>query len=172
MQELDLDFRRTRSAPPWTGRVLLAVAIAFTADLGITYYTVRQAVAQTELRLAKAGRPMRGGAAAPSLSVSPDELAAARETIQRLSRPWNNLFGALEATASDKVALLAIQPDAKAGTVLISGEGENYPAVLAYVAALGHARTLRGVHLVQHGLREDDKQRLAFSIAASWGGAQ
>ena len=167
MQELDLDFRRTRSAPPWTGRVLLAVAIAFTVDVGITYYSVRQAVAQKELRLGKAGRTL--GPAGASQGIAPDELVAARETIQRLSRPWNNLFGALEATASEKVALLAIQPDANAGTVVISGEGEDYPAVLAYVAALGGARTLSGVHLVQHELRENERQRVSFSIAASWG---
>ena len=170
MQELDLDFRRTRSAPPWTGRVLLAVAIAFTIDVGITYYNVRQAVAQKELRLAKAGRTLAPAEA--SQGVAPDELAAAREAVQRLSRPWNNLFGALEATASDKVALLAIQPDANAGTVVISGESEDYAAVLAYVAALGGARTLSRVHLVQHELRENEKQRVAFSIAASWSGAR
>jgi hypothetical protein len=170
MQELDLDFRRTRAAPPWAGHVLLAVAIAFTIDLGITYYGVRQAVAQKELRLAMAGRLAGGGTVLGN--VSPDELAAARETIQRLSRPWNNLFGALEATPADKVALLAIQPDTKAGTVAIAGEGDDYPAVLAYVAALGRAPALSQVHLVHHEVREDDRKRVAFSIAANWSGAR
>jgi hypothetical protein len=168
MQELDLDFRRTRSAPPWVGRVLLAVAIAFAADVGVTYYRVRQAVAQKELRLAKAGHLV--GASVPTQAISAAELAAARETIERLARPWNNLFGALEGTPAEKIALLAIQPDAKAGTVVISGEGEDYPAVLAYVAALGRAGTLDRVHLLRHELSEDDRQRVAFSIAASWSG--
>ena len=170
MQELDLDFRRTRTAPPWTGRVLLAVAVAFTADVGVTYYQMRQAVAQKELRLAKAGRPLAAGTARPA--VSEDELAAARETIERLARPWNNLFQALEGTPAHRIALLAIQPDAKAGTVVISGEGEDYPSVLAYVAALGSTRTLDRVHLVRHELTQDDKQRVAFSVAASWSGRQ
>jgi Tfp pilus assembly protein PilN len=170
MQELELDFRRTRSAPPWIGRVLLAVAVVFAVDVAISYYGVRQAVVQKELRLAKAGRPVNPAAAAQS--APPDELAAARETIHRLSRPWDNLFGALESVANDKVALLAIQPDSRAGTVVISGESEDYAAVLAYVSALGRAPTLSQVHLVQHELRQDDKQRLAFSIAATWGSAQ
>jgi hypothetical protein len=74
--------------------------------------------------------------------------------------------------ANDKVALLAIQPDSRTGTVVISGEGEDYAAVLAYVSALDRAPTLSRVHLVQHELRQDDKQRLAFSIAATWGTAQ
>lgn len=170
MQELELDFRRTRTATPWMGRVLLAVALAFSADLGVSYYSVRQAVAQKELQLAKAGRPANIPATAHR--PSPEELALARETIQRLSLPWNALFNALEATPGDKVALLAIQPDAKSGTVVISGEGEDYPAVLDYVSALGRARALSRVHLIQHELRQDDKQRLAFSISAIWGGAQ
>lgn len=171
MRTLDLDFRRQRPASPWAGWVLLAIALALMTDLGISYYAARRAVAQNEARLAKMGRPADGAgrAAAQSTGSSPEEFAVARETIQRLSMPWDNLFGALESAATDQVALLAIEPDPKAGTVAISAEGKDYAAALNYVRELGRARTLTQVHLVKHELQESDPQRpVAFSVSASW----
>jgi hypothetical protein len=101
--------------------------------------------------------------------VSSEELAAAAETVRRISLSWDGLFAALEAAASDKVALLAIEPDPKTQTVLISGEGKDYAAALAYVAELRRAGALSRVHLVRHEQRRDDPHKsIAFSVAASW----
>lgn len=175
MRPLDLDFRRQRPASPWAGWVLLAIALAFTTELGISYYGVRKAIGQNEARLAKTGRPTDGAgrAAAASKGISSEELAFARETIQRLSMPWDNLFGALESAATDQVALLAIEPDPKSGTVAISAEGKDYAAALNYVLELSRAKTLSQVHLVKHELQESDPQRpVAFSVSASWSKAK
>lgn len=175
MRRLDLDFHRTRPASRWASWALLAIAVAFAADVGLTYDQLREGVAWKEARLAK-----RGGAAAASgpgamqaRAVSLEEIAAARETIQRLSTPWEKLFAALESTPTDDVALLAIDPDPKAGTVTISGQGKDYPAALQYAAELGQAGALSRVYLVRHELRQNDPQRpVAFSVSASWRGAK
>ena len=96
--------------------------------------------------------------------------SAARETYQRLATPWEKLFGALESAASDRVTLVAVEPDAKSGTVKISGEGRDYPAVLDYVVQLRANPTLAGAHLVKHEARQDGPQgSVAFSVAAAWG---
>jgi hypothetical protein len=144
-------------------------------DLGVSYYGARKDVARNEARLAKAGPPADGAgrAAAAARAISPEELAVARETIQRLSMPWDNLFGALESAATDQVALLAIEPDPKSGTVVISAEGKDYAAALSYVLELSRAKTLSQVHLVKHELQESDPQRpVAFSVSASWSRAK
>lgn len=154
---------------------MLAVALALIMDLGVSYYGVRKDVARNEARLAKAGRPADGAgrAAAAARAISPEELAVARETIQRLSMPWDNLFGALESAATDQVALLAIEPDPKSGTVVILAEGKDYAAALSYVLELSRAKTLSQVHLVKHELQESDPQRpVAFSVSASWSRAK
>ena len=59
-----------------------------------------------------------------------------RETVQRLSLPWDELFSALESAASDKVALAGIEPDPRNGTVTISGDSKDYLAALSYVLNL------------------------------------
>jgi hypothetical protein len=169
MQRLDLDFRKIRPAAPWARWALLALAVAFTADLGVSYWNVREAIAQKEGRLAEHTQSENGGASARSRSISPEEIALARETIQRISTPWGNLFSALESTPSDGIALLAIEPDAKSGTVVISGEGKDYPAALDYASDLGRAKTLNQVHLIKHEIRQADTERpVTFSIFASW----
>lgn len=171
MRRLELDFWKNRPASPWASWVLLAVAIAFAADLGVTYAGLLETVARKEARFARPGgpieefRPARTGL--PEASAG--EIAFARDTIQRLSMPWDNLFGALESTARARIALLAIEPDTKTGTVLISGQAGDYPAVLDYVSELGHAGPLSRVHLVRHELRlNDPRQPVAFTVSASW----
>ena len=106
------------------------------------------------------------------MSVQPpsaDELAAAAETVRRLSLSWDGLFAALEAASNDKIALLGVEPDPKSQTVLITGEGKDYAAALAYVVDLRRAGQLASVHLVHHETKRDDPQKpIAFSVAATW----
>jgi hypothetical protein len=53
--------------------------------------------------------------------------------------------------------------------VRITGECRDYPAALAYVAALGRDRDLSGVHLLKHETRQEDLQHpLVFTLSASW----
>jgi hypothetical protein len=171
VKQLDLDFRKTRPASPWAGWVLLAIAVAFATDLGVSYYNVREAVGWKEGRLAGLGARTSAAnrAGTPSRNISAEEIAFARETIRRLSVPWDDLFGALESTLTDKVALLAIEPDPKSGTVVISGDGQDYVSALDYAAKLGRTDILSHVHLVKHELRQDEpRQPVGFSISASW----
>ena len=161
LSRLELDFVRRRRAPPWAGRLLLAVALAFSADVGISYLKLSGQVLEAEARLNRNGNEVRY-----AKKTSPEELAAARETVQRLSTPWASLFGALESAASDRVALLAIEPDPKSGTVLISGDSKDYLAALTYVLNLSRSEALTGVQLVRH---ETKQNAVGFSISASWG---
>jgi Tfp pilus assembly protein PilN len=100
------------------------------------------------------------------------ERAFARQTIKRLSMPWDELFDALEASGNGSIALLAIEPDAEARTVSLSGEAKDYLSALTYVANLGEQKTLTRVHLVRHELRQSGAVRpVAFVVSASWGAA-
>lgn len=171
MKKLRLDFRKSRPASPAARWVLLALAVAFAADLAVSYSGLRQAVAQSEARLLEARRPADGRmrASAEFRAPSAEEMRVARDTIERLAMPWDSLFRTLEATANDKVALLAIEPDAGSGAVLISGEALDYTAALEYVAQLSGAGTLGRAHLVRHHRQQDDPQQpVSFSISAAW----
>jgi len=159
---LDLDFIAQRRSA-WAGRLLLAVAVAFAGDVAWTYHQTRIAFDKNKSVLAKADR--RNAQGKTQLKVSAEEVAAARDTVQRLSTPWEGLFTALESAATDQVALLAIEPDPKAGTVLITGDGKDYLSALSYVLNLGQTPALNRVQLVRHDAKAN---AVTFTVSAAW----
>jgi len=163
MKRLGLDFvRRARS--PWPGRLLVAVALGLALDMALSYKDLRASVALGEAKLAKA-RPRE----APRPKVSAEEIAAVRDTVNRLGMPWERLFAALESATSDQVALLGIEPDVKAGTVVISGDSRDYLATLSYVLNLSRDQALSHVQLVRHEVKANDPQSpVAFAVSAGW----
>jgi hypothetical protein len=164
MKRLEINFVGRGRRSPWPGALLLAVALALSLDAGLSYRNLRASVALSEARLAQA-QP-RG---APARKVSAEEVAVVRETVERLGMPWDRLFAALESAASDQVALLGIEPDVKAGTVVISGDGRDYLAALSYVLNLSQAEALNHVQLVRHEVKANDPQApVAFAVSAGW----
>jgi hypothetical protein len=165
MNALKLDFCRSRGTPRWIAPLLLAIAAVFAADVGLSFFKTLGQMKKSETALAKLEpRNYR----APK-KAAPEEITAARETMQRLSTPWDKLFGALEAAASDQVALLAIEPDPKAGTVTISGDSKDYLAALTYVLNLSRADALSHVQLARHEVKQNDPQKtVGFSVSATW----
>jgi Tfp pilus assembly protein PilN len=163
MQRLALDFSQSRRGSPWLGRLMLGVAALVLVDAGISYQSARQALKENEARLAKRA-PQGAGRKA-----SAEEVALARETVQRLALPWDELFGALESAASDRVVLASIEPDAKAGTVKISGDGKDYLAALSYVSNLSRSDSLYRVELVRHEQKANDPRGpVSFAVSAAW----
>jgi Tfp pilus assembly protein PilN len=163
MTRIRIDFSSARRGSPWLGGLLLAVAAAVCVDAGLTYQGLKEALKTNEARLAQ--RSPRTAAA----KVTPQEIAAVRETVQRLSLPWDELFAALESVATDKVVLGAIEPDSAKGTVTISGDGKDYLAALSYVANLSRVEGLGRVQLVRHEQKANDPNGpVSFAVSAAW----
>jgi hypothetical protein len=101
------------------------------------------------------------------------ELAAVRETVERIGLPWHSLFRAVESAASDDIALTGIEPDPKTGTVVITGEARNYLAALGYVLNLARDEALSGAQLVRHEAKAADPQGpVSFAVSAGWSEAR
>ena len=165
MQEIKLDFCRSRAAPRWIAPALLALAVAFAGDVAFSFLATARNISKSEKALAR----LDPRAFKAPRKVAPEELAAARETMQRLATPWDKLFSALESAASDQVALLSIQPDPKAGTVTINGDSKDYLAALTYVLNLSRAESLSHVQLARHEVKQNDPQKtVGFSVSAAW----
>ena len=162
MQQLQIDFSGKRGGSPWLGRVLLALATCVALDAAWSYHAARSTLSENQARVAK----RTPGGAAPK--ATPQEVAAVRETVQRLALPWDELFQALESAASDKVALAAIEPDARAGTVTISGDGKDYLAALSYVLNLSRTEGLERVQLVRHEQKNEGNGAVSFAVSAAW----
>ena len=109
--------------------------------------------------------------AAPGRKVPAEELAAVRDggaARHALEPPLRRA----RVGGSDRVALLGIEPDPKAGTVVISGDSKDYLAALSYVLNLSRAQALDRVH-VRHELKKDDPQApVRFAVSAAWAGAK
>ena len=161
MKPLRINFRDSGAASPWLGRAMLAIAAVVMVDAGFSYHAARQALRENEIRYARR-------APTAAAKVSPQEVAAARETVQRLAMPWDHLFRALESAASDKVALASIEPDTRNGTVTISGDGKDYLAALSYVANLSHTDGLERVQLVRHEQKANQNGAVSFAVSAAW----
>ena len=165
MQAIKIDFCRTRKAPRWVAPVLMLLALGFCGDVAVSFLKERNLYLKNERALAALDpRSYR-----PARSASAEEIAVAKDTVQRLSMPWDKLFGALEQAASDQVALLAIQPDPKAGTVLISGDSKDYLAALTYVLNLSRSDALSRVQLARHEMKQDQGKSVGFAVQATWG---
>ena len=163
MQRLDLDFAAHGRAHRWAGPLLLAIALGVCGDMAWRYVQLERSVKSAEAQIARA-QPHRQRATASS-----EEIQAAKETVDRLGLPWARLFAALEGAASDQVALLAIEPDAKSGKVLISGDSKDYLAALSYVLNLSRSSALTDVQLVRHEMKKSDPQHaVSFQISAAW----
>ena len=165
LARLQLDFVARRRASPWIGRVLLAAAATVCADMGLQFYDLQKINSGYQVQFAKVG-PRSGRVIKPA---SAEEVAAASETVARLSLPWTKLFAAIESAASDQVALTAIEPDPKNGTVKISGDSKDYLAALTYVLNLSRAEGLSSVQLVKHEMR---RESVGFTISATWQGTR
>lgn len=172
MKALELDYLKSPPSAAWIGRVLFAVVIVIGVHLGLSYQDLHDQVMQKEERLAQLERQAgRLKVAHPSArNVTVEEVAFARETIERLATPWESLFGSLESLSSGKVVLTAVEPDVRGGTVRIAAESRDYLAALEYVSALRHGR-LGNVSLVKHEIVEQEGTKaVAFSVTASWEG--
>jgi HAMP domain-containing protein len=167
MKRLGLDFvGHPRS--PWPGRILLAAALALCLEAALSYRDLSASIALSEAGLAR----VQARGPAPR-NVPAEEVAAVRETVERLGMPWERLFAALESAASDQVALLGIEPDPKAGTVVISGDSKDYLATLSYVLNLSRAEALSRVQLVRHEVKAEDPQApVSFAVSAGWSEAR
>jgi hypothetical protein len=173
MRPLDLDYQRTGSRSPWAAWVLLAVAVAFATDLGLSYATVRSQLAAREAQLVKLSpeRPAVATASKRQVDIADlqRELVAAQGIINRLAIPWNDLFNALEAANTENVSLLTVEPEPDSGILLLTGEAKNFPALLTYIARLENNKFFGKVGLTKHEIRRDEPQRpLFFSVSAAW----
>lgn len=170
MRSLRIDFARPAAAPAWFGWGLLAVSLAAAALLAAEFRAAQTELARLEDRAERLrARESRAVAGDPrSARVLREELQRARAVTQQLSLPWGRLFQAVEGAASQKVALIALQPESAQGLVRITAEARDLAQALEFVKRLSATRQLRGVHLASHQVQTEDALRpVRFVVLAS-----
>jgi hypothetical protein len=171
MRTLAIDFapvHRRRSS----SRLVMLIAAGALALAAVALHSELQSeAARLDARLS---RLESSGVANAGLPVRIDEdlerkVRQANELIDRLALPWDRLFGAVEGAATSRVVLLGIAPDARAGTVQITGEAAAPEAMFDYVKQLEQQPELARVFLLQHKVEERRPgQPLRFVAIGSW----
>lgn len=160
-------FVRTGSRKqPWFGFALLAIGLAFACSQIWRWSELEPEVKRVDGEADRA----RSGALTKSRSIpTPDFPTEKIAAIEReLLLPWEALFAGLEKAREPGVQLLSIEPQARSGEVLITGQAAAFTSALGYVERLGR-HGLREVDLVSHQKQiAQPGQPVRFIVRAFW----
>lgn len=170
MSRLGLDFARPRPRVPWWAWALLTAGLAVALWVGQQYRLTERELAAAQSRLqglqvhTPPARVQRRDPAAEA------ELAARAEARRALDAPWGELLSTLQRTRPQGIALLGLEADARRGTLNLTAEARDYPAMIDYYAQLQSMPRLADVTLAQHGFRDDGNARpVRFILRGRWG---
>ena len=173
MRALRLDYHAGH-ATITVGTVLLVSGALLVTVALLEYSALRATVSAWEAKIAEVRKAAkRGDTGAPRTARDQEavtqEVKAAQAVLQRLSLPWDDLFGAFESVRANGVALLAVEPDPGKGTVKLTAEAKSDAEMLDYVARLQAVEMLANVTLAGHQIKQGDPLRvLRFAVVASW----
>ena len=171
MRALELDFADKPRRSSWQGAMLLlAGVIAVLETLSLHNELTREhALISDEIsQVERRGRGISAAAASVD-EATMEEIVLANSIIDQLVLPWDRLFRAVECAAFDKVVLVGITPDARAGTAEIMGETTDREAMMDYVLRLSQQPELSGVYLLSHQYEARGGARpFRFTATASW----
>jgi Tfp pilus assembly protein PilN len=150
------------------GWVLLAVAILSAAGLVVLNIAVSQQIAdaQAHIESARRGAGLSTQSRRTVSKETADEVAAVNRAARRLAIPWPSLFQALEAATSERIVILALQPNAQQREVRVLGEADDFAAITEFLAALGSQQPLQRARLTSHEIRASGQ--VQFDIIAEW----
>lgn len=138
---------------------VLALVLASTALGGVAWQAHTLDLEQTRLRAAvlQAQVVVARPAPRPVQTSTPLETLRQMDRVTgRLNVPWTDLFDAIERTASQKVALLTLEPDARTGSIALTAEARSLDDLLSYAEALGQDPAVAVVRMAQHDLRAQE----------------
>lgn len=167
----DFSFIGPKRSPSWVGWILMlagTVAIGFAVDRWSTSKDALELAnirLQTRLSMIPAERAVK-----PVVEITPEmEMKTHQEEqiTKALALDWEQLFAALEASQTNDISLLSLQPDPRRGLVMLNGEARNMAAVIAYQRKL--TTNLHDVVLTTHEVQQQSPQQpVRFTISARW----
>jgi len=169
-RRLALDFRPRRRAGSWLGASILIAGVIAAVAAAEHHKALedKRAALETGLRERTRVKPA-GQRAGASQEAEQRRQNARRAVVRALGRPWDALYDDIEATSTEDVALLVVEPDPRRGDVRISGEARDARALHGYVAALEITPSLGRVSLAQHETVGDGAANaLRFVLVARW----
>jgi hypothetical protein len=168
MRKPELDFLRETPRLPKAAWLLLAVGIALGAAEAWRYLKAEQSLAGE--RAIAASLETARAAKKPVKAIMPQQAAAETADHTQLELPWDTLFGRLEQSRPDAIALLSLEADGRKRDASLTAEARNPGVMLDYIERLRSQPGLNAVVLSSHTVRvEDPQQPLRFVVRLRWG---
>ena len=153
------------------GILVLTASVALAAVLMHHYTELAGEIELVEARIGSLTRLTRPGRTAPaSREQIAEEVRRANRAAAQLTIPWDDLFDAVEsATDNKRVALLALQPNFQKRELKISGEAEEFGAIIEYIGRLERGEALGEVRLISHEvMSRQSSSGIRFELMAKW----
>jgi Tfp pilus assembly protein PilN len=168
MRSLRLDFLHPLPRPHWAGWLLLATGVALALWVGWQDRQVGVALAEA---LAAAPPEARTTARRATRAAPGEQREAVESARAQLQVPWSDLFVRLEANRPKRIALVALEADARKTEATVTAEAKNARDMLAWIDELKDKAGFASVTLASHTLREDDPQQpIRFVLRVVWRG--
>jgi len=173
MRPLLLDYQRRRNAVSVAGIALLLAGLAASVYGGMRYYDLSSEISVLEEKRITLQRKVHGPSKSRLAPKDAQQLGAeiklANEVVAQLTLPWDALFKDVETVQNDRVALLAIEPDAQKRVIKISGEAKDFAAMLEYIKFLQDRGSFAGVYLQSHHIQHELAEKpVRFALIATW----
>ena len=173
MQRISLDYQKTGTAATKMGAALLLIGIAAALATMFQFRSAELELATAEENAGHLTQQLhRGDGTSGSASSTPElqqEARFANDILMQMALPWGSLFKTLESSNTDKIALLAIQPDAGKHSVKVNGEAKDFTALLDYIQQLEQDKTLTDVALLNHEIDQQTPEKpVRFALTANW----
>lgn len=173
MRAIQLDFASSRK-PSMQGLLMFALALLALMMVWQRHTHINQALLTLdqsilELKERKGLKPAEPQLQAKSSADLLANIEEAKKLASFLMIPWGDVFNALETSALDDLALLAIEPDAKKRQLKITAEAKNKDIMFSYLEKLEGSDELANVYLLKHEIIEDvDQHPIRFVAVATW----
>jgi len=173
MRAIHLDFASNRK-PSLLGLVMFALALLLLMMVWQRYTHINQQLLTLdqsiqELKERKGLKPAEPLLQAKSSADLLAKIEEAKKLASFLMIPWGDVLTALESSALNDLALLAIEPDAKKRQLKITAEAKNKDIMFSYLEKLEVSEELANVYLLKHEVFEDvDQHPIRFVAVATW----
>lgn len=173
MRAIHLDFASSRK-PSMLGLLMFGLAVLALMMVWQRHTHINQALLTLdqsiqELKERKGLKPAEPQLQAKSSADLLANIEEAKKLASFLMIPWGDVFSALETSALDDLALLAIEPDARKRQLKITAEAKNKDIMFSYLEKLEGSSELANVYLLKHEIVEDvDQHPIRFVAVATW----
>jgi Tfp pilus assembly protein PilN len=151
---------------------VLMIAVCLSVAVAVHIQNLQQRIDAERAALYRLQATLQARADKPapaSITISPAQAVAVNVAIAQLNLPWREVLDAIESATPKTIALVTLEPDARAARVKGTAEAKSSDDMIAYIEQLKKQEFFTEVALTRHEINEQDSNKpLRFQFEAHW----